>query len=244
MSVRIGTSGWSYPGPGDLERHLLSAPRPQGFRASDELSYYAEHFDTVEVNSTFYRQPSAHTTAGGSRRRRRASSSRSSSIRSSRTHPIGRGPSARWRRPTAGLRRPAAGAGRRGPVQARDRSDRRERQAGGGARAVPAGFHARPRIAGLSSPACSTRFATTRSPSNCVTARGATPARHDGAARTVPGRLGADRRAQVPALDPPGSGAEHRALLLHAPARAERRPVVVATKRRKSGTTTCTRARS
>jgi len=28
--------------------------RPKGF---DELSYYAEHFDTVEVNSTFYGQP-------------------------------------------------------------------------------------------------------------------------------------------------------------------------------------------
>ena len=30
--------------------------RPKGF---DELSYYAEHFDTVEVNSTFYGQPRA-----------------------------------------------------------------------------------------------------------------------------------------------------------------------------------------
>ena len=28
--------------------------RPKGF---DELSFYAEHFDTVEVNSTFYGQP-------------------------------------------------------------------------------------------------------------------------------------------------------------------------------------------
>jgi len=31
-------------------------PRPKGF---DELAYYAEHFDTVEVNSTFYGQPRA-----------------------------------------------------------------------------------------------------------------------------------------------------------------------------------------
>ncbi len=30
--------------------------RPRGF---DELAYYAEHFDTVEVNSTFYRMPEA-----------------------------------------------------------------------------------------------------------------------------------------------------------------------------------------
>jgi len=28
--------------------------RPKGF---DELTFYAEHFDTVEVNSTFYGQP-------------------------------------------------------------------------------------------------------------------------------------------------------------------------------------------
>ena len=39
---------------GHVERRLLSAPRPRGF---DELAYYAEHFDTVEVNSTFYRMP-------------------------------------------------------------------------------------------------------------------------------------------------------------------------------------------
>jgi uncharacterized protein YecE (DUF72 family) len=32
----------------------LPRRRPKGF---DELSYYAEHFDTVEVNSTFYGQP-------------------------------------------------------------------------------------------------------------------------------------------------------------------------------------------
>ena len=42
-----------------MERHLLSAAartRPKGF---DELAFYAEHFDTVEVNSTFYGQPRA-----------------------------------------------------------------------------------------------------------------------------------------------------------------------------------------
>ena len=35
--------------------------RPKGF---DELSFYAEHFDTVEVNSTFYGQPRAEVTSG------------------------------------------------------------------------------------------------------------------------------------------------------------------------------------
>ena len=32
------------------------APRPRKF---DELAFYAEHFDTVEINSTFYRMPEA-----------------------------------------------------------------------------------------------------------------------------------------------------------------------------------------
>jgi uncharacterized protein YecE (DUF72 family) len=35
--------------------------RPKSF---DELSFYAEHFDTVEVNSTFYGQPRADVTSG------------------------------------------------------------------------------------------------------------------------------------------------------------------------------------
>ena len=35
--------------------------RPTGF---DELSFYAEHFDTVEVNSTFYGQPRANVSRG------------------------------------------------------------------------------------------------------------------------------------------------------------------------------------
>ena len=64
MSVRIGTSGWSYPEGRGTWNGIFYPPRgTRGFRASDELSYYAEHFDTVEVNSTFYRQPSASTTA-------------------------------------------------------------------------------------------------------------------------------------------------------------------------------------
>ncbi len=57
--VRIGTSGWSYPsGPGTWNGIFYPAGR-RGGRSSgfDELAYYAEHFDTVEVNSTFYRAP-------------------------------------------------------------------------------------------------------------------------------------------------------------------------------------------
>ncbi|MFI5178011.1 MAG: DUF72 domain-containing protein [Vicinamibacterales bacterium] len=55
MSICVGTSGWNYPtGRGTWNGVFYPARRPRGF---DELAYYAEHFDTVEVNSTFYRVP-------------------------------------------------------------------------------------------------------------------------------------------------------------------------------------------
>jgi uncharacterized protein YecE (DUF72 family) len=55
--VRIGTSGWSYPsGPGTWNGIFYPARRT-GSRGGSELAYYAEHFDTVEVNSSFYRLP-------------------------------------------------------------------------------------------------------------------------------------------------------------------------------------------
>ena len=58
--IRVGTSGWSYPsGRGAWNGVFYPARRPRGF---DELRYYAEHFDTVEVNSTFYRMPDPGTT--------------------------------------------------------------------------------------------------------------------------------------------------------------------------------------
>ena len=58
-NLRIGTSGWNYPsGKGTWNGVFYPVPRarPKGF---DELSFYAEHFNTVEVNSTFYGQPRA-----------------------------------------------------------------------------------------------------------------------------------------------------------------------------------------
>jgi uncharacterized protein YecE (DUF72 family) len=59
--LRIGTSGWSYPsGRGTWNGIFYPTPRPRGF---DELAFYAEHFDTVEVNSTFYRSPESAQTA-------------------------------------------------------------------------------------------------------------------------------------------------------------------------------------
>jgi uncharacterized protein YecE (DUF72 family) len=66
--IRIGTSGWSYPS-GQGTWNGIFYPVPPGRRSGrgsrfDELRYYAEHFDTVEINSTFYGVP-APTTARG-----------------------------------------------------------------------------------------------------------------------------------------------------------------------------------
>jgi len=69
---RIGTSGWSYPsGAGSWNGIFYPAirARAEGRRGRfDELAYYAEHFDTVEVNSTFYRVPSPVTSRSWVRR--------------------------------------------------------------------------------------------------------------------------------------------------------------------------------
>ena len=64
--IRIGTSGWSYPGGKGTWNGIFypvqPARRPRGSPKFDELRFYAEHFDTVEINSTFYRVPTAATT--------------------------------------------------------------------------------------------------------------------------------------------------------------------------------------
>jgi len=64
MDLRIGTSGWHYPGGrGTWDGIFYPRPedRPRGF---DELRFYAERFNTVEVNSTFYGQPRAQVCLG------------------------------------------------------------------------------------------------------------------------------------------------------------------------------------
>ena len=61
-NLRIGTSGWNYPSGKGTWNGIFYPPtrrRPKGF---DELAFYAEHFDTVEVNSTFYGQPRPEVT--------------------------------------------------------------------------------------------------------------------------------------------------------------------------------------
>ena len=68
--IRIGTSGWHYPTGEGTWDGIFYPPRgrrnrPPGF---GELEYYAEHFDTVEVNSTFYGVPRRSVTQGWANR--------------------------------------------------------------------------------------------------------------------------------------------------------------------------------
>jgi uncharacterized protein YecE (DUF72 family) len=56
-ALRIGTSGWSYPTGRGAWNGIFYPPARRRPRHFDELRFYAEHFDTVEVNSTFYGQP-------------------------------------------------------------------------------------------------------------------------------------------------------------------------------------------
>lgn len=70
--IRIGTSGWSYPGGRGTWNGIFypaaSGRRPRGTPKFDELGFYAEHFDTVEINSTFYGVPAPATTRGWAER--------------------------------------------------------------------------------------------------------------------------------------------------------------------------------
>jgi uncharacterized protein YecE (DUF72 family) len=56
--VHVGCSGWNYAHWRD---GVFYPPR---LPASDWLAYYAQHFETVEVNATFYRLPKISTVAG------------------------------------------------------------------------------------------------------------------------------------------------------------------------------------
>ena len=57
--LRIGTSGWNYPSGRGTWNGVFYPPARGRSRDFDELSFYAEHFNTVEINSTFYGQPRA-----------------------------------------------------------------------------------------------------------------------------------------------------------------------------------------
>lgn len=50
MKIYVGTSGWVYK---DWAKRFY----PEDLKNQDKLAYFARHFDTVEINSTFYRLP-------------------------------------------------------------------------------------------------------------------------------------------------------------------------------------------
>jgi uncharacterized protein YecE (DUF72 family) len=55
--IRLGTSAFTAAGwPGTFY--------PEGTKPTDYLSYYSQRFDTVEIDSTFYRTPSVSTVRG------------------------------------------------------------------------------------------------------------------------------------------------------------------------------------
>jgi uncharacterized protein YecE (DUF72 family) len=63
-NLRIGTAGWNYPSGRGTWNGVFYPARRARQKTFDELAYYADHFDTVEVNSTFYGQPRAEVTRG------------------------------------------------------------------------------------------------------------------------------------------------------------------------------------
>ena len=56
MGIRVGTSGYNYP-------EWRGSFYPDRFPTACMLAYYAERFDTVEINYSFYRMPSPKTVA-------------------------------------------------------------------------------------------------------------------------------------------------------------------------------------
>jgi uncharacterized protein YecE (DUF72 family) len=62
--LRIGTSGWNYPSGRGTWNGIFYPPSRGRAKGFDELSFYAAHFNTVEVNSTFYGQPKAEACRG------------------------------------------------------------------------------------------------------------------------------------------------------------------------------------
>ncbi|MGD0991815.1 MAG: DUF72 domain-containing protein [Gemmatimonadales bacterium] len=60
--IRVGPAGWSYP---DSPGHVYAASVPSRF---DALTFLAPYFDTIEVNSTFYRPQPPRTYASWAKR--------------------------------------------------------------------------------------------------------------------------------------------------------------------------------
>ncbi len=64
--VRIGTCSFA-------DEALVKSWYPRGLPPSERLGFYAEHFSTVEIDSTFYRVPDERWCRAGPTGRRRGS---------------------------------------------------------------------------------------------------------------------------------------------------------------------------
>lgn len=62
MTVRFGVAGWDYE---DWWGRVYPRTRPRGF---DPLAYLSRYFDTIEINSTFYRPAAAKAAESWARR--------------------------------------------------------------------------------------------------------------------------------------------------------------------------------
>ncbi len=56
-AIHIGTSGWSY-------KHWKEIFYPAKMKATDYLSFYSQHFNIAEINTSFYHLPKPETVTG------------------------------------------------------------------------------------------------------------------------------------------------------------------------------------
>ncbi len=61
--VRVGPAGWDYQ-----DWRGIVYPHPKKSKRHDELAYLARYFDTIEINSTFYRPGNPKAAAGWTKR--------------------------------------------------------------------------------------------------------------------------------------------------------------------------------
>jgi uncharacterized protein YecE (DUF72 family) len=65
MTLYVGTAGWSYPGG---QGRWDGVFYPESLADRDKLAFYAQYFDAVELNSSFYRPPSPRAAEGWAKR--------------------------------------------------------------------------------------------------------------------------------------------------------------------------------
>ena len=226
---------------GHLERHLLSelptrAPYRKAAASFDGFRFYAEHFDTVEINSTFYGVPAPATArelGGAHTGGFEFSLKLYPEIHAPRHVPQDDRTGIPW---SLGRRKTSISSGRRSiPWRTRERLARSSRSFPRASRTSPIRAPL-PRVAAGAPPAA------TQLPSSCVIEAGAI---NPGRRRSRCSTRSAGRWAQIDepkfrVLDPAGPVAEHAHLLLPAAARPECRPSGGSPRSQRTATTTST----